>query len=252
MHGITQAPHPQLTFATKLGFFHPVYCEDFVCAAEIGNGKWIAGAFDGCTMGTESHFASALAGKILRKVAKEAGYEYFADPSLESQPLEILGRDLLGRFRHQFRKTCSDLFLTKEEQLTTLVIALVDTRANAVWGICAGDGYVSTPAGAQEFDHGNIPNYMAYHWDKTFEEWLEGHTGQFHFEEVREVTLSTDGIFAFERMDKTVPFQEVDVVDFILGEGGSGPKAISNQINVLEQDYGLVATDDVGVVRLRW
>ena len=248
-----QTQAPQIISFTQLGYFHPVYCEDFVAVAEISPGKWVAGVFDGCTMGTESHFASALAGKVLRKVAKEMGYQFFAQPELEAQPLDALGKTFLEQYRQQFRTTASELHLAKEEQLTTVVLAVVDTHAHAVWGICSGDGLVFTSSGLQEYDSGNVPNYMAYHWGKSFEEWLEGHVHVFAYSDVRELTLSTDGVLAFERLDKSLPEREVDVVEFLLGGDVWGSsKTLQKRIGQLEEEYGLIATDDLGVVRLGW
>ena len=51
---------------TQIGEFHINHNEDFLVSCEIGNDKMMIAVMDGCTMGTESYFASTLIGKLLR------------------------------------------------------------------------------------------------------------------------------------------------------------------------------------------
>ena len=43
---------------TQIGEFHINHNEDFLVSHEIGKDKMMIAVMDGCTMGTESHFAS--------------------------------------------------------------------------------------------------------------------------------------------------------------------------------------------------
>lgn len=235
--------------ATKIGHFHPVYCEDVVSFSEVAHGIWVAGVFDGCTMGKESHFASALAGKLLRKTALTLGWQ-LGPPGFELKEIAI---QFLRDFRHNFRQAASDLMLEKEELLTTILIALVDTRNGNAFGFCAGDGLVIGGGEQIEFEQGNKPDYMAYHWGMEFEHWLKEHCKSFSFEGIGELVLSTDGIFAFEKLDPNRKSAKVDIVEFIIDQAErENPKGMLNQISILENDFGLYATDDLGIVRLNW
>jgi len=70
-----------------IGEFHTNYCEDFLVIEQITNSEKLIAVLDGCTMGTESVFASMLYGKILRKIAKHFFYEDFVkkDSSSDSK-----------------------------------------------------------------------------------------------------------------------------------------------------------------------
>ena len=58
-----------------IGEFHTNHCEDFLIHEQIGANQILIAVLDGCTMGTESVFASILFGKVLRNIAKKKFYE---------------------------------------------------------------------------------------------------------------------------------------------------------------------------------
>ena len=65
-----------------IGAFHTNYCEDFLVVAELGSQQQLVAIMDGCSMGTESTFASLLIGKLLRKIAKEFFYQEFVQSEI--------------------------------------------------------------------------------------------------------------------------------------------------------------------------
>jgi len=71
----------------NIGEFHTNYCEDFLIDTQIATDQKLVAVLDGCTMGTESVFASILFGKILRKIAKKKFYEEF----ITDQPDNLKG-----------------------------------------------------------------------------------------------------------------------------------------------------------------
>lgn len=78
---------------TKIGDFHENHCEDYSLISEIGAHRDLISVLDGCTMGEESYFASALIGKLLKRIAKEEYYlEYIKgySPSLKEQLRSVL------------------------------------------------------------------------------------------------------------------------------------------------------------------
>ena len=54
-----------------IGEFHTNHCEDFFVDEQIATDERLIAVLDGCTMGTESVFASILYGKILRNISKK-------------------------------------------------------------------------------------------------------------------------------------------------------------------------------------
>ena len=54
----------------KRGFFHENYCEDYLFSTSLSDEITILAVMDGCSMGTESYFASTLIGKLLTDVTQ--------------------------------------------------------------------------------------------------------------------------------------------------------------------------------------
>ena len=63
---------------SHIGEFHVNYNEDFMVSEEAGKSRKMIAVMDGCSSGTDSHFASTLIGKLLRKIAKQEAYREYA------------------------------------------------------------------------------------------------------------------------------------------------------------------------------
>ena len=64
---------------SKIGEFHTNHNEDSSSITEIGEDKIMIAVMDGCSMGKESHFASTLIAKLLRKIGKEISFKEFVE-----------------------------------------------------------------------------------------------------------------------------------------------------------------------------
>ena len=54
----------------RKGEDHPVFCEDFMSINNSGR-YFIGVVFDGCSSGSDSHFASSLFGKIFNQITND-------------------------------------------------------------------------------------------------------------------------------------------------------------------------------------
>ena len=92
-----------------MGAFHIHHCEDFLIDEPLATDKRLLAVMDGCSMGTESVFASMLIGKILRKIAKEIFYQEFVTgkcPSL-AELLRVVTKKLMAQtvdIKNQFKE----------------------------------------------------------------------------------------------------------------------------------------------------
>jgi len=75
----------------QIGQFHTNHNEDSYIIEEVGANKSLIAVMDGCSSGSDSHFASNLIGKVLRKVAKNQFYQEFI--SKEEKANEQLLKD---------------------------------------------------------------------------------------------------------------------------------------------------------------
>ena len=62
---------------STIGQFHTNHNEDFLVTENINDDRILIAVMDGCSMGKESHFASTLIGKLLRKISKGISFKEF-------------------------------------------------------------------------------------------------------------------------------------------------------------------------------
>lgn len=83
----------------QIGDYHINHCEDFLITKKIGSNKILCAVMDGCSTAMESQFASALFGKILRKICIEKGYKELYETEKNSDPEEDLKAVLKELFK---------------------------------------------------------------------------------------------------------------------------------------------------------
>ncbi|GAB3506532.1 PP2C family serine/threonine-protein phosphatase [Emticicia fontis] len=237
--------------ALQKGEHHPDYCEDYYFVGEPGNDTVLCAVMDGCTMATDSYFASTLVGKLLRKIAKEKSYK--ALYGLETYAtLESQLKDILAELFKELNLVENQLMLDKTELLTTLIIMLIDKKAEEGIILAIGDGVVSVNGKVTEFDHNNIPDYIGYHLHEDFEEWYEAQKQKIYFHQIKDISLSTDGIFTFMPTTKNISTEHINPVDFMLFDKMQmqNSKMLNWQLKHLELDHGLKPADDFAMVRV--
>ncbi|PHN07662.1 protein phosphatase 2C domain-containing protein [Flavilitoribacter nigricans] len=237
---------------TQIGLFHKDHCEDYVVHADIGRDRVLLAVLDGCTMGTESFFASALIGKLLRKIARHFFYqESLKGPVLD---LETLKKAVLEELHRELQETKNDLQLDKYELLSTIVLGIVDVRAKTGSFIAIGDGAVYTGEKIVVFDQNNAPDYFAYHLQKPFAEWYQAQEQHLQLSDIEDISLTTDGVFTFSNLgeEEFPAFSEKQVVDLLFKDrsDAANDRMLLKKTSRLETQYGLKPTDDLGMIRV--
>ncbi|HEY4287800.1 MAG TPA: protein phosphatase 2C domain-containing protein [Puia sp.] len=167
---------------------------------------------DGCTMGTDRYFASALVGKLLKKIAKAKGYKelYGAEP--EASNPEAYLKSILKDLFQELLAIKGQLILEQNEPLTTFLILLIDKKQGNGIALVVGDGVVAVNGEITEFDQDNKPDYLGFHLHEDFDTWYAKQTQKIYIYTVQDVSIATDGITFFT---KTAASKAEDVVDSI-------------------------------------
>jgi hypothetical protein len=240
----------------KKGVLHPVYCEDFQIAVQIEDEFDIYAVMDGCSAGTDSHFASALLGKSLCKAARlvdhrqiwsQLGLNNLPDPQDAPRMAEFLLRMIFA----DMRRMRNEMMLEKLEMLSTLVLMVYDQKRDEAFITVKGDGYVAIDGQIHEIDEGGAPMYMGYFLGKPVEEWLAMQDNAFHVSAPRDISIATDGVEAYLRPDLS-PDPETDSARILLtATDDLSPEMMENHhLEFLRR--GLRPVDDVSVIRLRF
>jgi hypothetical protein len=235
----------------QIGAYHTNHCEDYLFVGSIGHDRLLCAVLDGCTMGIDSYFAATLAGKLLRKIAKEKEYEAFYH-TVPARELESSLKAIMGDLFRELRVARSHLMLEQKELLTTLLLLIVDERTKQGVILVVGDGLASINGELFDFDQENKPDYLGFHLSEDFEEWYAGQTQKITFENARDISIATDGIFTFTPVMSAKSALSIDPIHFLIVDqtlDGSGD-LLQLKLKKMEHQFGLQPTDDLAIIRL--
>lgn len=236
--------------ALTIGTHHTHHCEDYLFYEKSGEHRWTLAVLDGCSMGNDSYFASALAGKILRKTAREQYSLDFVQPGRRS-PVE----ELQFYFKSLFEalgQSQNLIGLDKYDLLTTVVLMVIDEKENAGAVMTVGDGVVAINGTITEYDQQNQPDYLGYHLGEDFEEWFAKQQQVLTFNALNDISICTDGLLTFDRFDHRPYPEQIDPVHYLLfdKENAASELMLHQKLMHLEQNCGLRPTDDFGMIRV--
>ncbi len=230
----------------KRGELHEVYGEDALFYTNVGEDWLVAAVMDGCSSGKESYFASSLYVKLLRKTCKTLPLLAEINPELDLDGFtpENLGEYILRHIFDDIKRTRKLLLADKYELLSTLLFVVYHKPSKAAYLVASGDGYFKIDDEFIDLDQNNMPDYMAYHLNLSFEDWLKNHTRIFVKDNVDSVVISTDGIQKyFDEYKK--PSLQIDTVSYFLEENG---KSLEPKDEVLKSKFKLLPFDDVAII----
>ena len=235
----------------QIGSFHSNHCEDFLVVAPTGNQQTLIAVMDGCTMGTESVFASILIGKLLRKIAKEIYYEAFVNPRSLSLSEDL--KKIVSTLMQELKLCKNQLDLEIEELLSTLIIAVIDTEHHRAECLAIGDGLIVVDGIAYEYEQNDKPDYLGYHLSEEFNIWYAKQTQRLTVDKFRDLAICTDGIFSFKNFKNPANQRsEGDFVNHLLTaavEAGQ-EHPLDVKIRKLQELAYHSLTDDLAIIRI--
>ena len=237
----------------ETGKLHKTHTEDYVMTENI-NGDWIiAAVFDGCSSGKESFFASVLYGKILRKSCKILPVLESNKPECSLQRVDgsFIGRFLLNQVFEDLKKSHHLLGTELTEILSTIILLVYNKSGRSAWINISGDGLIVHDKIIEEIDQQNVPDYLAYHIDIPFDEWIEKYTKTFTFKNQSDISISTDGISKFysitEKRQRAIDPAYYLLIDRTLKDADN---MLEEKFKILKEVHGLIPYDDLGIVRI--
>ncbi|WP_262713716.1 protein phosphatase 2C domain-containing protein [Neolewinella aurantiaca] len=235
-----------------MGAHHTDHNEDAYVTAEISDRHLLVAVMDGCSMGKDSHFASSLIAKVLRRIAKQTNLRSFAERTQHTT--RDLLKDTLRTLFSDLVRLNADLDLDYDELLSTLVLAIVDTQERNAEILAIGDGVIACDEEIVEFNHDNKPDYLGYHLHEDFEDYWNVLTQRVSAQDFQDLALATDGVLSFRAFshDSYRPVTDDELLTFLLvdREEGAEDTAYRRKVIYIKNTFGLEATDDLTVVRL--
>ncbi|MGI9531612.1 protein phosphatase 2C domain-containing protein [Lutimonas sp.] len=235
----------------RRGIYHHNFNEDFLGIHSLSDDIVVAAVMDGCSSAKDSQFSSALYAKSLHKSARMLPQmkEIVEDFDLETMSLEGIATFFMNQLFDDLKRTKKLFFLETKELLSTIVLLVINKSQRSACVKMSGDGIFAINGEITEIDQNNIPNFLGYHLNKSFEDIDEAEIQTWHFESVNDVSISTDGI---QKLKSSVKKNKKDsdprVKLLIEGPNGTNDSFLENQYQNF-MDTGFIPLDDIGVIR---
>lgn len=235
----------------KIGEFHTNNCEDFLIEKPIGTNQKLIAVLDGCTMGTESVFASILFGKILRSIASSKFYEDFI--SKKTVNLKHTLREVIKELVQQTKSFKNQLQLETNELLTTLIIGVIDTNTYNAEFLAIGDGLICIDGKLIEYEQGSKPDYLGYHLSEDFDTWFDKQNQKLSVTNFKDLSICTDGIFTFNNLqNKLQQKSEDEIINYLLVDKNEVEydNFLDRKIKIINEEWNHFVTDDLAILRI--
>lgn len=237
----------------QIGEFHTNYCEDFLITEELASNQILVAVLDGCTMGTESVFASILYGKILRKIAKNNFYQEFILKENQELDLKLKLKSILQELINDTKEIKNKLGLETNELLSTLILGIIDTQKQEGEFITIGDGLICVDGKLTEYEQNNTPDYLGYHLTENFEEFYQNQQQKLSISNFEDVSICTDGIFTFKNLEnQRHQKSESEIINYLLldNQESEFDNFLDRKIRNLKK-INHVVTDDLAIIRIK-
>ncbi len=242
----------QIYQLSQIGEFHTNHNEDALAITDIGNNKTLLSVMDGCSMGKESHFASTLMAKLLRKIGKELNYQEFYQT--KKMTTDELLKEVLENLFTELISLRNQLHLEIEEVLSTLILGILDQSQRKINLITIGDGLIAANGRIYEYEQADKPDYLGYHLSENFEDWFQNQNQKLTLADISDLTLSTDGIFTFKNFDgqSYSGISEKEILDLLLIDKNEKhlENMLSKKVLKIKNTYGLKPSDDLTMIRV--
>lgn len=240
----------QIEKLLKRGSNHETYCEDAAFHTSLAEGWYVGAVMDGCSSAKESYFASTLFSKLVAKACKTVPYLNKIQPDFvlaETSP-KVLGEFILNQVFEGVKKAHNQFLLDEIELLSTLIITVAHRMHRTAWVNISGDGFIGINDELIEIDQNNIPDFLGYHLNLTFEDWLEKHSKSYEIDNFERLHISTDGISKFiDKQGRLIKNRSIS--QLLLSIKTNSVQSLKEAYSTLITKEKLTPFDDIGVIR---
>lgn len=215
------------------------------------------GAFDGCSTGKDTYFASALLARCCKRVFIEHHemskglYNMDSFGGIDGDTIN----SLLTYALLSFRQTAVLLNLKEEEMLATAVIGIYKKKSRQLLYKFLGDGSIYWIEDEIKLRNKtihfpkNIPDYPAYHFNDSLMQWITAQPGD-TINHVGEFSVCTDGIDStrFHKQGVFINQERVEIYLLQNQELAASAKMLQRKVNILSQQ-GVEFDDDLTILR---
>ena len=130
---------------------------------------------------------------------------------------------------------------------------MINQKTKSAKFITISDGLISIDGVLKEYEQNNIPDYLGYHLSENFEGFFESKQQKLEVDHFKNLSISTDGIFTFQKNSKKKNVVENDpIIHYLLedDEYSDNSNMLERKMRILRHDKDLIVTDDLAIVRV--
>ena len=238
---------------TRRGKGHPQRCEDESLVFSYNQIAVII-AFDGCSSGKDSYFASGLFAKLFKKIAIQ--HKIYLENLNENSDLEKVTYNLMELFFDELKYSFSYFVLDLSEILSTIVLSVVNLKTKKAYSIIAGDGslYIDGKIHSINADE-NAPKYISYYLQSPFPDVWENNINKYNFEVQKVIAVLSDGIDSFKNYNENRYVTETEKSD-IIARFFESTYLLDNAVglaricNMIEKESNIAPNDDLSIAHI--
>ncbi len=251
----------------KRGKGHTDFCQDALFHYE-NDDLLIACVCDGCSEVKDSHFASNLFVKTLKKelfdlLKKETqrmkslvnSENVFIEERIETNEFS---ENLLYSFFQKIASIQINLGLSANDLASTFIFLFYNKSKDEGIIYMFGDGVLQINNDTIIIDHDNMPKYFTVYWDELtgehlpFANFIKQYPQKWQFTNLQNIVISTDGVLSFENND----LNPDEARDFLIIDETLNKKSIISQDSFYDKKYNVLSFkgwthyDDLGIIRI--
>ncbi len=250
----------------KRGKEHANFCQDAIFHYE-NEEILVACVCDGCSEVEDSHFASNLFVKVLKKelielLNKESqrtqsllNSDHYCEEELETVEFS---ENILYSFFQKTLKIKQELSLTANDLSSTFIFMFYNKKKDEGIIYMFGDGVLQINEEYIIIDHDNKPRYFTLDWQELtgdiipFTAFIKQYPQKWKFSNLQNVVISTDGILTFQNNNINPDY----AIDFLITDETLNGKSIISQKSFYDKKYNVLTfngwshNDDLGLIRI--
>lgn len=234
------------------GIMHKDHNEDALFFKHLDETWVIAAVMDGCSTGKDSYFASALYVKSIKKSCLTTPQLNTMNDMVKMDDLDcqMLGKVILKHLFEDQKNIRQSFLLEKSELLSTLLLLVLNKKTKEAFINISGDGFFAVNEKVTEVIQNNMPDFMGYHMDIEFDDWLENHSESHNFYDVESIVIATDGITKLfnKKKGNYVGYEPVKI--FLSKEAYKNQLMIEDKFNLYTSEKNLLPYDDIAIVQV--
>lgn len=144
--------------------------------------------------------------------------------------------------------------MKSDEILSTLILGIIDLMDKSAELVIVGDGFIHVNGENIEYENDNKPDYIGYHLKMDKHLWYQTRTKKLTVNNLKNLTISTDGIYTFKNFDgqsyDQISQEQIMAKFFEYENDLDNLNKLKKTMIEIKNKNGLMPSDDLTMIRV--